>query len=158
MVCWPWRTGTSTSTGMTADEVRTGLVINYRFLWPREQAQGVEHGRKARPACVVVPITAKGNLVALFPLTTQEPGPDRLALRVPDTERRRLKLRGTGPSWIMLDEGNSDVLPGSFHIEPIKYDPPIHTYGRFSDAFVRQILQVLAQAIRGKRMRLVGRS
>ena len=144
--------------GMTADEVRTGLVISYRFLWPREQARGAEQGRKARPACVVVPVTAKGDLVALFPLTTQEPGLDRLALRVPETERRRLKLRGTTPSWILLDEGNSDVLPGSYHVEPISYAPPVHAYGYFSDAFMRQVLQALAHAIRVKRLKLVVRS
>ena len=142
---------------MTADEIRTGLVISYRFLWSRERAAGAEHGRKARPACVVVPVTIKGDRVALFPLTTQEPGPDRLTVRVPETERRRLKLRGTTPSWILLDEGNTDVLPGSYHVEPITYDPPVHAYGYFSEAFMRQILQVLAQAIKARRLRLVGR-
>ena len=142
---------------MTADEIRTGLVISYRFLWGREQAAGADHGRKARPTCVVVPVTAKGDLVALFPLTTQEPGPDRLSVRVPETERRRLKLRGTVPSWILLDEGNSDVLPGSYHVEPITYDPPVDAYGHFSEAFMRQVLLVLAAAIRAKRLKLVGR-
>ena len=142
---------------MTADKIRTGLVISYRFLWSHEQAAGAEHGRKARPTCVVVPITAKGDLVALFPLTTQEPGPDRLSIRVPETERRRLKLRGAVPSWILLDEGNSDVLPGSYHVEPITYDPPVDAYGHFSEAFMRQVLQVLTAAIRAKRLKLVGR-
>ena len=142
---------------MTADEIRTGLVISYRFLWDRERAAGAEHGRKARPVCVVVPVTAKSNKVALFPVTTQEPGLDRLSVRVPETERRRLRLRGTAPSWILLDEGNIDVLPGSYHVEPITYDPPVHAYGYFSEAFMRQILQVLAGAIKAKQVRLVGR-
>ena len=142
---------------MTADEVRTGLVISYRFLWGRERDAGAEHGRKARPACVVVPITTEGNRVVLFPLTTQEPGSDRLAIRVPETERRRLRLRGAAASWLLLDEGNTDVLPGSFHVEPISYDPPVHAYGNFSGAFMRQVLQVLAQAIRAKRLKMVGR-
>ncbi len=142
---------------MTADEIRTGLVISYRFLWDRERAAGAEHGRKARPACVVVPVTAKGDLVALFPLTTQVPGPDRLSVRVPETERRRLRLRGTAQSWVLLDEGNTDVLPGSYHVEPITYDPPVHAYGYFSEAFMRQVLQVLAAAIRTKQLTLVKR-
>ena len=112
---------------MTADEVRTGLVISYRFLWGRERDAGADLGREARPACVVVPIATEGNRVVLFPLTTQEPGSDRLAVRVPDTERRR--LRGAAASWSLLEEGNTDVLPGSFHVEPISYDPPVHAYG-----------------------------
>ena len=41
---------------------------------------------------------AKGDLVALFQLKTQDPGPDWLAIREPETERRRLKLRDTVPS------------------------------------------------------------
>ena len=49
------------------------------------------------------------------------------------------------------------MLPGSFHVEPISYDPPVHAYGAFSDAFMRQVLQVLAQAIRAKRLKVVGR-
>ena len=105
----------------------------------------------------MVPVTAKSNKVALFPVTTQEPGLDRLSVRVPETERRRLRLRGTAPSWILLDEGNIDVLPGSYHVEPITYDPPVHAYGYFSEAFMRQILQVLAGAIKAKQVRLVGR-
>jgi hypothetical protein len=139
-----------------ADPV-TGLVVSYRFLWPREHDRTIEHGGKARPACVVVPITQTGNIVVLFPLTTQEPSPDRLALLVPDTERRRLKLRGSGPSWIILDEGNRDIMPGSFHLEPISYDPPIHTYGQFSQAFMHQVLRTLASAIQARRLRTITR-
>ena len=98
---------------MSIDQPETGLVIRYNFLWAREHDQGADHGRKARPACVVVPLTRQGDDVVLFPLTTSEPGPDRLAVKIPETERRRLRLRGAGPSWLLLDEGNRDVLPGS---------------------------------------------
>lgn len=140
-----------------AEKPETGLVISYRFLWPHEHAAGIEEGRKARPACIVIPITAKGDDVVLFPLTTQEPSADRLFLRVPETERRRLKLRGTGPSWLLLDQGNTDILPGSFHVEPISYDPPVHAYGHFSQAFMRVVLRTLAEAIRARRLRLIRR-
>ena len=142
---------------MTSEDVQTGTVISYNFLWVREHGRGVEHGRKARPACVVVPLTSAGNTVVLFPLTTQEPGSERVAFRVPETERRRVKLRGSAPCWIILDEGNSDTFPGSFHVEPISHDPMTVTYGRFSQAFVAQILQVLATAIRARRTKVVNR-
>ncbi|GAB2188324.1 hypothetical protein LAB1_56350 [Roseibium sp. LAB1] len=135
----------------------TGLVISYSFLWSRENAKGEEQGRKARPTCVVVPLTSKSGDVVLFPLTTKDPGVGRLCLRVPETERKRLKLRGDTPCWILLDEANTDILPGSFHVEPISYDPLTISYGKFSHAFVGQILKKLAEAIRAKRLNFVQR-
>lgn len=138
-------------------EPETGLVISYHFLWSREHAQGEREGRKARPTCVVVPLAPKSDEVVLFPLTTKEPGPGRLAVRVPETERRRLKLKGRGPSWIILDEGNRDVLLDSYHVEPISYDPPTWVYGKFSRAFMSLVLRTLADAIREKRLSVVSR-
>lgn len=138
-------------------EPETGLVISYYFLWDREHAKGEEEGRKPRPACVVVPLTSKHGDVVLFPLTTKEPPPGRIAIKVPEMERRRLKLKGRGPSWIILDEGNTDRLADSFHIEPISYDPPTFSYGKLSRAFMGQLLQILAKAIREGKTRLVKR-
>lgn len=138
-------------------EPETGLVISYHFLWSHEHADGEREGRKARPTCVVVPLTPKGDEVVLFPLTTKAPDPGRLAIRVPETERRRLKLKGRGPSWIILDEGNRDALPDSYHVEPISYDPPTWVYGKFSRAFMGLVLRTLADAIRGKRLSVVSR-
>ncbi len=45
----------------------------------------------------------------------------------------------------------------SYHVEPIIYGPPVHAYGHFSEAFMRQVLQVLATAIKAKQLELVGR-
>jgi hypothetical protein len=142
---------------MPIDRAETGLVIRYHFLWSREYDRGEEHGRKARPVCVVVPLTRIGDDVVLFPLTTREPGPDRLAVKVPETERRRLRLRGLSPSWLLLDEGNRDVLPGSFHVEPISYGSSDYFYGTFSQAFMRVVLRTLAVALRARQTRLVTR-
>lgn len=142
---------------MPIERPETGLVILYNFLWAHEHDTGAEHGRKARPACVVVPVTRQGDDVVLFPLTTREPEPGRLAVRVPEIERRRLRLRGIGPSWLLLDEGNRDVLPGSYHVEPIAHDPPLYAYGTFSQAFMRVVLKTLAAALRARRIRLVRR-
>jgi hypothetical protein len=107
-----------------------------------------------------VPVKSDGRNVVLFPPTSKEPGPDRIAVKVPETVRRRLKLKGQGSSWIILDEGDADVLvlPGSFHIEPVSYDPLTPVYGKFSQAFMGQVLQTLAKAIRSKRMRLSSRT
>jgi hypothetical protein len=92
------------------------------------------------------------------PVSSKDPGLDRLAVRVPETERRRLKLKGFGPCWVILDEGNTDYLRESFHIEPVTYDPPIMHYGKFSRAFMGQVLKVLSQAIREKKVALLNAS
>ena len=68
-----------------------------------------------------------------------------------------MKLRGSAPCWIILDEGNRDTMPGSFHIEPISHDPLTYTYGRFSEAFVGQLLRTLVAAIRTRKTRVVNR-
>jgi hypothetical protein len=57
----------------------------------------------------------------------------------------------------VLDEGNRDILPGSFHIEPLSHDPLVYAYGHFSHPFMRQVLRVLSDAIRAKRMKIVRR-
>lgn len=142
---------------MPIDEPETGLVINYHFLWARQHEHGEMSGRKARPVCVVVPLRTPAGTVVLFPLTTQPPGPDRVAIEVPETERRRLKLRGYGPSWIILDEANSDVMPGTYHLEPVSYDPLVVSYGKFSDAFVQLVVRTVAAALRAGKVRLVPR-
>lgn len=135
----------------------TGLVISYHYLWSHQHDRGEDAGRKARPACVVVPLTSDGNSVVLFPLTTKEPEADRLAIKVPETERKRLKLSGRGRSWIILDEANADVLPSSFHVEPVSFDPFTFAYGKFSNAFMKLVVQTVAEAIRSKRLRMAKR-
>ncbi len=131
--------------------------MQFRFRCYRNPDHGAEHGRKAQPACVVVPLTGRAGDVVLFPLTTQEPAAGRLAVRVPETERRRLRLRGAAANWVLLDEGNRDVLPGSFHVEPIRHDPPSYAYGAFSAAFMRVVLRTLAAALRSGQTRVVTR-
>ena len=131
--------------------------MQFRFRCYRNPDHGAEHGRKAQPACVVVPLTGRAGDVVLFPLTTQEPAAGRLAVRVPETERRRLRLRGAAANWVLLDEGNRDVLPGSFHVEPIRHDPPSYAYGAFSAAFMRVVLRTVAAALRSGQTRVVTR-
>ncbi|MCZ7497359.1 hypothetical protein IG197_32935 (plasmid) [Aminobacter sp. SR38] len=135
----------------------TGLVISYHYLWTHQHDRGEESGRKARPACVVVPVTSDGKSVVIFPLTTKEPGPDRLAIKVPDTERKRLTLRGRGPTWLILDDANADVLPGSFHVEPVSYDPLTISYGKFSKPFMDLVIKTVANAIRARKIQIAKR-
>ena len=135
----------------------TGLVARYHFLWWNQHARGEESGRKARPACLVVPLGGAGGTVVLFPLTTQQPEASRKALAVPATERRRLRLPGNLQSWVLLDELNQDVWPGSLNFEPVGRDPLRFSYGSFSPAFMRLVLATMRDAIKERRMRMIPR-
>lgn len=142
---------------MGNDRPVTGLVVRYHYLWAREQERGEETGRKAKPACVVVPLGTRPGAVVLFPVATQPPTAGRLAIEIPETERRRLSLRGDGPNWIILDEANGDVMPGSYHLEPVSRLPMEFAYGRLSQAFMRVVLRTVATALRNRSMRIVAR-
>ncbi|WP_192843352.1 hypothetical protein [Aureimonas ureilytica] len=135
----PLLTPSNASTAMTTEPPETGLVIRYSFLWPREHDRGERDGRKARPACLVVPLNVAPRAVVLFPITTQPPGADRIAIEVPETERRRLRLPGLERCWVMLDEANADIMPGSLYVEPLSYDPVVTSYGRFSPPFTQDL-------------------
>lgn len=119
------------------DALRTGAVIRYPYLWAREAAIGETEGRKFRPvaAGVRIPKRSGGDALILFPITSQEPAPNRFAAEIPDTEKRRAGLDGTIRLWIVLDEYNQDVIGRSFYLEP---EPPL---GYLSKAFFLPLLQ-----------------
>ncbi len=132
-------------------EPTNGLVIRYDYLWAREHDRREEAGRKARPACLQI-IVAKSDtemVVALFPITSQQPGSGRTASEVPETEARRVGL--TLPAWVIADEWNLDNLAVSLHIADSR---PL---GRFSPAFMRRVRKAAAACIRARRYRSVPR-
>jgi len=138
------------------DKPVTGLVISYNYLWRHQHERGEESGRKARPVCVAVPVGKTNGEVMLFPITTQQPG-KRIAIEIPETERRRLSLGGRVRCWIIVDEGNHDILPTSFHLEPVNLNPATYSYGTLSPAFLREFLRVLGVALRTESLRVVPR-
>jgi hypothetical protein len=128
-----------------------GLVISYNYLWAREHDRDEESGRKARPAClqIIIEDSARGTIVALFPITSQPPQPERTALAIPDTEARRIGL--TAQSWIIVDEWNLDDLAKSPHIADAR---PI---GLLSSAFMKRVRAAAADRIRSRHYRSVPR-
>lgn len=97
-----------------------------------------------RPVCVVVAIrsAADGNThLLLLAITTQPPNAGRIALEVPDIERRRAGLGDLKQSWIVVDEYNYDIVERSWYIEPHQ-----DSLGRFSKSFVMRIAAVFAKA------------
>jgi hypothetical protein len=133
---------------LTLDHLKTGVVIEYPFLWSIEALRGETEGRKPRPAAVGVRITrASGDILLLFPITTKQPEKDRFAVEVPDIEKRRAGIDPQMRSWLILDEYNEDIIGQSFYLEPT---PPL---GQFSRAFFLPVIrEFVARAKHAKRI------
>jgi hypothetical protein len=118
------------------EQILTGTVIRYPYLWAREARDGETEGRKDRPVAVGVRLgRMDGDLILLFPITSRQPETARFSVEIPAIEKRRAGLDPTLRLWLILDEFNTDVVGRSFYLEPI---PPI---GRFSKAFFLPLLR-----------------
>jgi hypothetical protein len=122
---------------VSLEELRTGCVIRFPYLWVREAERGETEGRKSRPVAVGVRIARRGgdDLLVLFPITSQPPSPDRFAAEIPEMEKRRAGLDAGLRLWIILDEYNQDVINQSFYLQP---EPPL---GYFSKAFFLPLIK-----------------
>jgi hypothetical protein len=110
------------------DDLRTGVIIAYPFLWAHQTDRGETEGRKQRSTVVALRLPRRtGDAVVLRPITTKQPGRGRRATEVPDTEKQRAGLDLTVRCWIMLDEFNTDVIGKSYYLEP---EPPLGTFSR----------------------------
>ncbi|MBB4193111.1 hypothetical protein GGE45_001696 [Rhizobium aethiopicum] len=125
-------------------EFRPGELITYPYLWAWQQQRGETEGRKQRPVCVVLAIrsASDGNThLVLLAITTQSPKAGRIALEIPDIERRRAGLGDLKQSWIVVDEYNYDIVERSWYIEPHQ-----EVLGRFSKSFVMKIAAMFSKA------------
>lgn len=131
---------------MAFEELQTGVVISYPFLWLREAKRGETEGRKPRPTVVVLRLVrSRGDAVVLLPITTHPPAKDRFAVEVPDTEKQRAGLQTGAHCWIILDEFNTDIIGKSFYLEP---ERPL---GAFSRAFFHLVAKAFVANIRKAR-------
>lgn len=122
---------------MSFADIQSGCVIRFPYLWSREAMRGESEGRKQRPTAVGfrLPRARGEDLLVLFPITSQPPGPERFSVEIPDMEKRRAGLDATLRLWIVLDDYNTDIIGQSFYLEP---GPPL---GRFSRAFFLPVMQ-----------------
>jgi hypothetical protein len=122
---------------MAFDEVQTGCVIEYQYLWRREALAGQIEGLKRRPTAVAFRMECKqSDIVYLMPITTKEPDANTLAIEVPQIEKKRSGLDLDFRQWIILSEMNADLIPGSFVLEPNA------KIGMFSKAFFQSVLRL----------------
>jgi hypothetical protein len=128
----------------TANYPQQGAVLRYPYLWARERDAGESAGRKPRPVCLVLRISDAASAIhhlVLLPITSQAPSYDRVALEIPDIERRRAGLTRYARAWVIADEYNYDIAEQSFHLEP---DAQIGTFGA---KFLREIAKALRSTL-----------
>lgn len=90
----------------------SGDVWHCDYLWRWQAEAGETEGRKTRPVSFIAVMPDRdGKKTNLFilPITSSPPPTDRLALEVPQIERRRAGLDDI-PLWIIFDEYNDDLL------------------------------------------------
>lgn len=128
---------------MSYEDIQTGCVIQYPYLWHHEHEKGETGGRKPRPTAVGVRLMRKDGRdgLILFALTTTEPTADREAVEVPDIEKQRTGLDRDARVWLILDEYNVDVVGESYHLEPV---PPL---GAFSKAFFGPLMREVSKRL-----------
>lgn len=121
-----------------------GSVVAYPYLWARQRDVGETEGHKSRPVCVVLRMHDSGRAIhhlMLAPITSQPPPPERTAIEIPETERRRAGLTRFPRAWIIVDEYNYDIAERSWYLEP-------HAQlGAFSATFLREIAIALRSAL-----------
>ena len=128
---------------MGFEEIQTGAVISYPFLWFQQAAAGETEGRKPRPTAVALRLPRnEGDALVLLPITTQPPAKGRKAVEVPETEKQRAGLDMALRCWIMLDEFNTDVIGKSYYLDPV---PPL---GLFSRAFFAPVARLFVANIK----------
>ena len=65
-----------------------GQTVRFHYLWARQAQVGEEPGRKACQVCIVAHTPGNPDAIYLFPITSQEPRPERVALSFPEMEYR----------------------------------------------------------------------
>lgn len=135
------------------DPPAVGDVWSYPYLWARQARDGEIEGRKARPCALILLLRQDDDrtVVVLLAITSQRPRDGEAAVEVPEIERRRAGLDLDRPLWVIVDERNEDVLPGSWDFEPGG------RIGSFGVAFTGQLRQAKMEAIRARRSRRVPR-
>lgn len=123
---------------MALDDIVTGAVIQYPYLWRREADRGETEGRKDRPVAVAARmLTRQGqDVVLVFPITSKMPDKSRIASEIPESEKRRAGLARDKRLWIILDEYNGDEIGKSYYL---RNQRPI---GSFSQSYFLPLMRL----------------
>ena len=104
---------------MARDDLTSGSIILYPYLWKWQADRGESEGRKDRETVIATRFVIEGEeLFALLPVTSQPPVKGSASYGLPALEVQRLQRGNPGRLWIILDEFNVDRAVGSFYITP----------------------------------------
>ena len=144
---------------MAIPEPVAGLVIRYSYLWAEEYKRGREDGVKDRP-CAVILVTAHEDnerVVTVLPISHTPPRDSTLAVEIPITVKRRLRLDDER-SWVVLTEANRFVWPGPDLRPSTPGDLASVAYGPLPFALFEQIRTKFIAAIKARRASVVPRT
>jgi hypothetical protein len=111
---------------------KPGDILNYVYLFAREQEQGRDEGVKERPVLVVA---VTGMTVFTLAITTKGERADR-AIPIPPDVAKAASLRN--PSAIIVTEYNHFRWLG-FDVRPVASGPS-YVRGRLSPSFFAKVL------------------
>jgi len=138
---------------------RRGLVISYAYLWADEYEAGREEGVKDRPCAIVLAAESSAGqiVVSVVPITHSEPSNPDFSIEIPQPTKQRLGL-DSERSWIVADETNHFVWPGS-DLRPVsRSEPDRFDYGLLPPALYKKVVEMLIKAARHQRLSPVPRS
>jgi hypothetical protein len=131
-----------------ARKLSVGEIYRYPYLWRHEGVKGETEGRKERPVCLMFQWQlADEILLLLLPVTGTPPRNDQEFIEVPVIELKRAGLETAKPGWIIISEGNIDVLSGSFY-----FDGSQKPIGKFGRTFMVGVLKKVHPFLKNRNM------
>jgi hypothetical protein len=132
-----------------------GLVVHFNYLWARENDQGREEARYARPCAVILSYrrAADGSLIVLLAPITHSAPASAAAVEIPPKVKAHLGL-DWARSWVILDEVNETGWPG-YDLQPNADGK--YAYGFLPPRLYSQIKTRLVEALREHKLKRVPR-
>lgn len=90
-------------------------------------------------------------MLLLFPVTSKLPHASQWAVELPEMEKRRAGLSADLRLWLVMEECNLELLPGSFYLEP--QVPLGHLSRKFLVPLLKEFIQRRDQMKTVDRMR-----
>lgn len=140
---------------MTIPAPEPGLVVHFNYLWARENDEGREEARYARPCAVILSYrrAADGSLIVLLaPITHSEPA-SAAAVEIPPKVKAHLGL-DWARSWVILDQVNETGWPG-YDLQPNADGK--YAYGFLPPRLYSHIKDKLVEALRENKLKRVPR-
>jgi hypothetical protein len=133
---------------MTLEELVSGTVFTYPYLWAHQATRGETAGRKERSVAVGIRLRPKygQDRTLIFPITSKAPDEKALAIEIPASEKRRGGLDPGIRLWIILSDVNTDAPGKSYYLGSQR------PMGRFSKAWFLSVIQLFIKHRRSIRI------